>query len=245
MVRAALLPSLVLTSLALAGCAGTGDAPVAADGPPTSSSSTTPTPVDTESLWAGVDVSNDTPTATPTSSLSAAEQRYVAYQRGEHGTASYDDVDEAIAAQGHQACAFYRGADLPPDSFSDDPNEDPPKPASDREIAALFLTDEFDIDQAAVKYLCPNLLDEWAWAKAGISDGNNDVGGKGGIKPGTYRTTDTKVSDCYWERSSSGGNIIANNFVNYASKGVTVTIRSSDGGFTSEGCGSWLPVNRP
>jgi hypothetical protein len=50
------------------------------------------------------------------------------------------------------------------------------------------------------------------------------------------------VSDCYWERTSPGGDIIDNDFVTHATAGVTVTIKATDGTFTSDGCGAWLPA---
>lgn len=70
-------------------------------------------------------------------------------------------------------------------------------------------------------------------------DGSNSVGSD--IKAGTYRT-EPGVHDCYWERTTDGGGTIANDFVTFAPKGVTVTIRKSDGGFTSTDCGVWKRV---
>lgn len=60
------------------------------------------------------------------------------------------------------------------------------------------------------------------------------------IPPGTYQATG-KMDGCYWERTSESGEIIANNFATSARK-ITVTIRSSDGQFTSERCEVWKPV---
>lgn len=71
-----------------------------------------------------------------------------------------------------------------------------------------------------------------------FQDGDYTVGTD--LKPGTYKTG--HVSDCYWERTTDGGGTLANDFVKLAPGGVTVTIRSSDGGFTSEGCGPWTRV---
>ncbi len=56
------------------------------------------------------------------------------------------------------------------------------------------------------------------------------------IQPGTYKTG--TVSDCYWERLDSQGNIIDNNFVSM-SKSVMVTIAASDAAFNARGCGRW------
>lgn len=69
-------------------------------------------------------------------------------------------------------------------------------------------------------------------------DGTYAVGSE--VRPGTYKTD--RVTDCYWERSTAGGATIANDFASNAPAGVTVTIRASDGGFKSEGCGRWRRV---
>jgi hypothetical protein len=61
------------------------------------------------------------------------------------------------------------------------------------------------------------------------------------IPPGTYRTTGV-VEGCYWERTTRGGEIIDNNFATSAQE-ITVTIRSSDGQFTTENCGVWKKVS--
>jgi hypothetical protein len=59
------------------------------------------------------------------------------------------------------------------------------------------------------------------------------------IKPGTYRSS--TGDGCYWARLSgfSGtlSNIIANDF--RLSGRALVTIRSTDKGFQSSGCGTW------
>jgi hypothetical protein len=73
-----------------------------------------------------------------------------------------------------------------------------------------------------------------------FEDGNWAVGAD--VMPGTYRTA-AGVRNCYWERTTKGGDTIANDFVSYAVEGVTVTINSTDGGFTSKTCGTWTRVN--
>jgi hypothetical protein len=60
------------------------------------------------------------------------------------------------------------------------------------------------------------------------------------IGPGTYRTSGD-LEGCYWERTTRGGEIIANNFATSAQE-ITVTIRSTDGQFTSQNCGVWKKV---
>jgi hypothetical protein len=68
-----------------------------------------------------------------------------------------------------------------------------------------------------------------------IDDGKYSVGED--MAPGTWFLPGP-VSDCYWERSGRNGDIVANNFVTNAPKGVTVTVRAGEG-FTSDGCGVW------
>ncbi|MGY0235950.1 hypothetical protein [Longispora urticae] len=96
-----------------------------------------------------------------------------------------------------------------------------------------------------VQYVCPQHAPILARAKTGsyptagpltsFRDGTYVVGKI--IAPGTYKTA-PEAKDCYWERTTSGGGVIANDFVTFAPQGVTVTIRSGEG-FVSEGCGAW------
>lgn len=64
------------------------------------------------------------------------------------------------------------------------------------------------------------------------------------IAPGTYHTSGPSgdnMMGCYWERSkdTSGSSIITNGL----GKGpATITISSSDGGFTTSGCNTWAKV---
>ncbi|MGA5868414.1 hypothetical protein [Streptomyces cinereoruber] len=104
--------------------------------------------------------------------------------------------------------------------------------------------------QAGVPKLCP----KWATAVKQAASGkydrwygsgtylvsSKDVAGEQTIPPGTYRAVG-QMENCYWERTSESGEIIDNNFATSARK-ITVTIRSSDGQFTSEGCEVWKPV---
>jgi hypothetical protein len=93
------------------------------------------------------------------------------------------------------------------------------------------------VDEKRIKD-CPQFLDEWKIAKRGFDEGSQEVGKD--VKAGRYKTLGS-VSDCYWERTSSSGRILDNSFVTVAKK-ITVTIRSSDGFFTSRGCGTWVPA---
>lgn len=69
-----------------------------------------------------------------------------------------------------------------------------------------------------------------------FEDGTYKIGKD--LPPGTYRTTDNPVANCYWALVDSSANVIDNNFVTGAPQ-VKVTIPSSAYGFTSEGCGEW------
>ncbi|WP_065486379.1 hypothetical protein [Streptomyces sp. PTY087I2] len=60
------------------------------------------------------------------------------------------------------------------------------------------------------------------------------------IPPGTYQASGW-MEDCYWERTSEGGEIIDNQLATSALS-ITVTIAPSDGQFTSERCAVWKPV---
>jgi hypothetical protein len=59
------------------------------------------------------------------------------------------------------------------------------------------------------------------------------------VKPGSYQAKG-ELSDCYWERTSQSGEIIANQFATQA-RVITVTLRAGEL-FHSEGCGSWRPL---
>lgn len=94
--------------------------------------------------------------------------------------------------------------------------------------------------KSAVNYLCTQYKRDLKASDRAIYEGNYEVGDD--VKAGTYRT-EPGAEDCYWERQTGGGRIIANDFVTHAPKGVTVTIYSSDGGFSTRGCGPWIPTS--
>ncbi|MFE7112216.1 hypothetical protein ACFU98_38950 [Streptomyces sp. NPDC057575] len=60
------------------------------------------------------------------------------------------------------------------------------------------------------------------------------------IPPGMYRARG-RMKDCYWERATESGDIIDDRLATSAQE-VTVTIRASDGQFTSERCAVRKPV---
>lgn len=153
-----------------------------------------------------------------------AEEKYVASYKKDFGG---DFEDAEILDGGREACSGYtdyRG----------------------EELVRIFIEEDFQVDEDAIKYLCPKYSKALAAAKRGFSDGNYQVGNRGGdllvVKPGTYRSP-KGTTDCYWERTTPNGGTIANDFVTNAPAGVTVTIRKSDGGFSSNECGTWLRVD--
>ena len=56
------------------------------------------------------------------------------------------------------------------------------------------------------------------------------------IAAGTYAMGPTQ--DCYWERSTGAGGIIANDFIGNSVSGFTVSINVGEG-FSASGCGTW------
>ncbi|MFI6653182.1 hypothetical protein ACIBI8_37035 [Streptomyces sp. NPDC050529] len=123
-------------------------------------------------------------------------------------------------------------------------------------LALRTDSDEADILKAGMPKLCPR------WSKVALaalggdyvrsySDGTYTVKANPAapdpgsdedqeIGPGTYRTKGD-LEDCYWERTTRSGEIIDNSFATSAQE-ITVTIRASDGQFTSRDCGSWKLV---
>lgn len=91
--------------------------------------------------------------------------------------------------------------------------------------------------------VCPRYRQVWIKGSTGFTDGRYTVGGKRGPKPGTYRTWLKPVTDCYWERSTGSGGIIANQLVTYAPQGLTVRLQAGEG-FTSRDCGPWVRARR-
>jgi hypothetical protein len=85
----------------------------------------------------------------------------------------------------------------------------------------------------------PPHTNDAADVQAGTFD-YDETSGFSRIPPGTYRVKG-QIKDCYWERTSSSGEILDNNFATSARE-ITVTVRESDGQFTSERCGVWKPV---
>lgn len=215
----------------LAGCSATTatSGPVVASPSPTSSSpsptpSMTPTPTPSASKTA---------TPTPVSSASAAASAYVAAQKAT-GQASGTDAD--ILGLGQYYC---EGLDQ---YYVQDPMQ----------AVSALIENAWRRNALAIKYLCPQYAGALAVAATGFFDGTYDVTknpssdpSDSQIAPGTYKTIINDgangIHDCYWERTTAGGKTIANDFVTYAPKGVTVTVKAGEG-FVSDGCGAWLPA---
>ncbi|WP_198318400.1 PASTA domain-containing protein [Arthrobacter sp. YN] len=71
-----------------------------------------------------------------------------------------------------------------------------------------------------------------------VSDGAKIVGQT--MEPGIWKTK-PGAKDCYWSRTTGGGDIIDNNFVGFAPDGVTVTVYAGEG-FESSRCGTWTKI---
>ncbi|MFE4915818.1 hypothetical protein ACFRCX_30400 [Streptomyces sp. NPDC056652] len=121
--------------------------------------------------------------------------------------------------------------------------------------AEWLMMQKPDADQAAVlRAGVPKLCPDWSKTVTAALGGKASRSYSGGtyvvtadpgtdeeaIAPGTYRATGD-LADCYWERTTKAGGIIDNGFATSARE-ITVTIRVSDGQFTSRDCGTWKPV---
>ncbi|WP_214106789.1 hypothetical protein [Acrocarpospora catenulata] len=204
--------TVALLALALAACGSTEPASSlesASTAPPPASAPAEPDPE---------------PAPTPTETLTAREKAFI---RAMGGVTIRDDVieyDSSALIEGRQACG--EGIDEYDDSSP---------PTLDVIIEKDLASDK--TLRYAIKHLCPKYLTAWRQAQNGFSDGIYEVGKD--IKPGTYRTTPGRITDCYWERSTPHGDIIDNAFVSNAPRGVIVTIRRGEG-FKSDGCGNWM-----
>ena len=117
---------------------------------------------------------------------------------------------------------------------------------SDRDAATIFdeeLAPKFSSNFAA--RLCPKAphvkLLQAVGAGRYLADGDYAIPEE--LKPGAYRSGPITITACNWQRTTGGGRTLANALVSNAPKGVTVRIRSTDGGFSSHGCGVWKRVD--
>ena len=70
-----------------------------------------------------------------------------------------------------------------------------------------------------------------------LDDGTYAIGTE--MKPGTWKTSTEKVSDCYWELRDANGATIQNDFI-VGAPSVTVQVPSTATSFTSQSCGTWV-----
>ncbi len=110
-------------------------------------------------------------------------------------------------------------------------------------IADMSMVSEYGNQDRSWLDACPQWLDAVNLAARAFRGGSRSVGDGSNhtLVPGTYSTAPGR-SNCYWERTTPDGDTIDNNFVTHAADGITVTISPSDGSFTSNNCGVWLPV---
>jgi hypothetical protein len=164
------------------------------------------------------------------------------------------DIDKLAAEKGWEVDGLYLAAS----DFVADICESLPTSAADGASRPQWLAESGNMDgdrkavlQAGIPKLCPKWTPVLKQAVSGkydrwFSDGtyvvSNNLGGEDRetIPPGTYRAKG-RMADCYWERTSKGGDIIDNAFATSAQE-ITVTIRASDGQFTTRDCSVWKPV---
>lgn len=103
-------------------------------------------------------------------------------------------------------------------------------------------TPESKAEAATALNVCPDAphaaaLQEGATVSK-ITDGTKVVGQT--MEAGTWKTK-PGVKLCYWSRNSGGGDIIANDIIDFAPDGVTVTVYPGEG-FKSDRCGTWSKI---
>ena len=189
--------------------------------------------------------STASPTTVTTPTPSASEQATTPEASPSPSTPE-EKVDALAAQHGWKVDDYYDSASALVDDLCttlDDLDEDDGNRAQWLVDGDHVDGDDGRIAKAGAPIMCPRWSKTVRQAVAGTyehwyTDGKYEVGKD--IKPGTYRTKGD-LSDCYWERLTRSGEIIANNFAT-AAREIVVTVRASDGMFTSEGCGTWKPV---
>lgn len=170
------------------------------------------------------------------------------------------DIDRKATAEGWTYDELYDSAS----AFVDDVCASLPESAVASSSRPQWLVESGMLEgdgKAILTFGVPKLCPEWkaalAQAVSGrferwLTDGDWEVsadpapsGAAGGsdvqrAAPGTYRITGN-LADCYWERTSRSGGIIANQMASQA-RMLTVTLRAGEL-FRSQGCdGVWKPV---
>ncbi|MFJ4513042.1 hypothetical protein [Streptomyces sp. NPDC088816] len=193
-----------------------------------------------------------TVTATPEESDTAEpEETEPEYPPGPEG-----EIDEKADAEGWEYDSLYDSAsDYVQDICDSLPDQtETASPAQWLAEGQNMSDDEAKILTFGVPKLCPKWAKTVKAAVSGtyerwISRGEFEVKAKPKpfrseddvqeIGPGTYQAKG-KFSNCYWERTTQSGNIIANQFVTQA-RVLTVTLRVGEL-FKNEGCGTFKPV---
>jgi hypothetical protein len=167
------------------------------------------------------------------------------------------DIDKLAAEKGWEVDGLYLAAS----DFVADMCESLPVSAVDGASRPQWLAESGNMDgdrkavlQAGIPKLCPKWTPVLKQAISGrydrwfsdgtyvVSNNRSDAGeDEETIPPGTYRAKG-RMEDCYWERTTKGGDIIDNSFATSARE-ITVTIAASDGQFTAEQCEVWKPVH--
>lgn len=164
------------------------------------------------------------------------------------------EIDQAAARNGWAADVYDPPSMLVAEvcrSLESQPGELGQSPAQWLVEGKRMEGDERDILLFGVPKLCPKWEPAVKQAASGtyerwFGDGTYVVSSKPAgdgqrtIPPGRYRA-EGQMDGCYWERTTEAGEIIDNNLATSARK-ITVTIRPSDGQFTSERCAAWKPV---
>ncbi|MFE7236388.1 hypothetical protein ACFVAF_38480 [Streptomyces sp. NPDC057596] len=231
--RVGAVAGVVAAALVLSGCGGGSDK----------------TDAKKPSKGPAVTASVDEPdTAEPTAEPEETEPEYPPGPEGE--------IDEKADTEGWEYDSLYDSAsDYVQDICDSLPDQtETASPAQWLAEAGFMEDDGAKILTFGVPKLCPKWTKTVKAAVSGtyerwISRGEFDVKAKPKpfrsgddvqeIGPGTYQAKG-KFSNCYWERTTQSGNIIANQFVTQA-RVLTVTLRVGDL-FKNDGCGTFKPV---
>jgi hypothetical protein len=203
---------------------------------------------------AEVSPSVSSPAVTP----SSAEPEVVAPSTPEYPPGPEGEIDAKADTEGWVYDTIYSSAS----AFVQDICDSLPVSAIDGASRPQWLVESGQMDgdgEAMLSFGIPKLCPKWTkTVKAAVSGDYERWYGAGDYEvvknpapydpeadsdvlqmgPGTYRATG-KFEDCYWERTSAGGDIIENQFVTQARR-ITVTLRVGEL-FRNE-CGVFKPV---
>jgi hypothetical protein len=233
---------VVVAVVLVSGCSGSADGGQGAAGAPAATPAVTTVP-------AGTSTAAVPPTDLPFSTEDPYATTEPVFPPGPEG-----EIDKLAHEKGWEVDEFYGSAS----AFVADMCASLPTSAVDGKSRPQWLAEGSYLDgdgkavlQAGVPKLCPKWApvvkqaasgdyDRWFGNGTWVVSSKATADGEQTMPPGTYRA-EGEMDGCYWERTSESGEIIDNNFATSARK-ITVTIRSSDGQFTSERCAVWKPV---